>query len=347
MKRERGLLVALAAAGAMVFGWSGVGSAQDVEQPGEEEGYSYTQPAAELIAPYDTSAGRVTFLVASNVSGRAVSTHWIFWNDSCSEEVDFSICLTPNDTIVVDPTNMSAVGADNQPVGPQISLTGRRGLVTIVAYETDDACSPYGPDTSIADNTIVGSFTFADTDDGYSFGNDALGLGTNQCSESDPTECVQVPGNPGDRFEFTVQTFNPTTVENSVVVLSHIAELAALGDNRPNGYVVPGTPAVVLNTSFIDTTEIPTSLPDVRVSCTRFLTVDEDDPLIPATTTVETSGIVRLQPRGQFPVGGSTYLYGIVGQAVGSLGSSASVKVETLEGSPSPAFIDGIDQNLF
>jgi len=126
-------------AGAMVLGLSTTSSA--VFQ--YEDGYSYTQPGAELVMPYDTDAGRVSFLVASNISGRQVTTHWIFWNESCNEEVNFSICLTPNDTVVVDPRNMQAMGPNNEVMGPEISLENVKGVVTVVAYETNESCAPF------------------------------------------------------------------------------------------------------------------------------------------------------------------------------------------------------------
>ena len=102
------------------------------------------------------------------------------------------------------------------------------------------------------------------------------------------------------------------------------------------------TPGIVPDklAAFIDTTEIPTSLPDITVGCTEFYSITGD--LIPDTTTVGTSGIVRLQPyRGL--ANGTDYLYGIVGQAIGDVGASSSIKQEQVEGSASAAFIDGMD----
>ena len=47
------------------------------------------------------------------------------------ELADFSICLTLNDTVVVDPTNARLLGAGNREQGPLINLTGRKGIVTV------------------------------------------------------------------------------------------------------------------------------------------------------------------------------------------------------------------------
>lgn len=329
--KERSWLFALVAAGAMVLGLSDTSSAGFAN----DDGYSYTQPGAELVMPYDTEEGRVTFLVASNISGRLVTTHWIFWNESCNEEVDFSICLTPNDTVVVDPRNMQGIDANNEAVGPAISLSGVKGLATVIAYESDGDCTPYGAEGEdeypIADNALVGSFTFADTNNGYSFGNDALALGIDG-------GVVQVPEPAsGNDYEFVIQTFNPDSVDASLVVLSHLREWS-------DDTVRPSALPIRLSTNFVDTTEIPTSLPDTTVSCTEFYSISDN--LIPAATTVSTSGILRMQPQAGLTAG-TDYLYGIVGQAISAYGSSSSVKVEQIPGSASPAFIDGTDSGLF
>ena len=342
VKRERSWLVALAIAGAMVLGLSGTSSA--VFQL--DDGFSYTQPGAELVMPYDTTEGKETFLVASNIGSEDVSTHWIFWNETCSEEVNFSICLTQNDTVIVDPRNMHGVGPDNEQVGPDISLDEVRGVVTVIAYETDEDCSPFGDFSSpiFADDSIVGAFTFADVGVGYSFGNDAFALGavgsTIQVPEPgdfDPADgnCVApFPGGDQCDFEFAIQTFNPNTVEASVVVLTHLEE-------DPGDAVVPASGTMRFATSFVDTTEIPVSLPDTTVSCTEFYSIAGD--IIPETTTVSTSGIIRLQPVAGL-TNGEDYLYGIVGQAVDQFGASSSLKVEQVEGSASGAFVDGAAQ---
>lgn len=323
MKQERSWLVALVAAGAMVLGLSDANAAL------YDEMRSYTQPGAELVMPYDTDAGRVSFLVVSNISTEQVSTHWVFWNEDCDEAVNFSICLTPNDTVVVDPRNMQAMNADNEGIGPEISLEDVKGVVTVVAYETNENCAPFTESSLIADDSIVGAFTFADTADGYSFGNDALALGLDAGGD------VEVPEpDLGFDYEFVLQTFNPESVDASIVVLSHLREYDGDGTVRPSSLTMR------FSTNFVDTTEIPTSLPDTTVSCTEFYSIAGD--LIPEATTVETSGIIRLQPQTGL-TNGTDYLYGIVGQSVLAYGASSSVKEEQVPGSPSPAFVDGMD----
>ena len=179
--RERRFLVALAAVSAIVMGSAGTSSAIL-----GDDGYSYTQPGAELVMPFDATEGKSSFLLVSNIAGTSssggaqVTTHWTFWSENCDELADFSICLTLNDTVVVDPTNARSLTAGNQEQGPLINLTGKKGIVTVTAYETDPTCADFHANGAVlTDDALVGTFTFADTNVGYSFGNDAFGLGLN------------------------------------------------------------------------------------------------------------------------------------------------------------------------
>ena len=135
--------------------------------------------------------------------GAKITTHWIFWGENCIELADYSVCLTERDTIVVDPTNMSAIGPDNKPNGPTINLSGSRGLVTVTAYQTDSDCNPWDETgRQLAQEALVGTFTIADLTYGYSFGNDALGLFSSNNQ-------VQLPN--GNVERYVLQTLNPTT----------------------------------------------------------------------------------------------------------------------------------------
>jgi hypothetical protein len=238
--------------------------------------------------------------------------------------------LTRNDTVVVDPRNTGGVGKDNEDVGPRVHLEDVRGTVIVVAYETNEDCDPFTDvsSPSIADDTIVGAFTLADIDVGYSFGNDAFGLGE---ADNVPNKIiVPTPDDEDLHYEFAIQTFRPESVEASQVILTHLQE------TNPTGPVVPVSSVLRFATSFVDTTEIPVSLPDTTVSCTEFFSISGD--LIPDSTTVSSSGIIRLQPTSGF-VDGRDYLYGIVGQAVDEYGASSSLKVEQVS-SASPAFLE-------
>ena len=125
-----------------------------------------TQPAAAVVMPFDQTAGHASFLLVSNTGSSreraAVTTHWSFWAEDCSHLADFDACLTLNDTIVVDPTKAGAIGPDNEPVGPAVDLSGRRGFVTVTAYQTDTACSgPSALGHELVDGALVAEATFS------------------------------------------------------------------------------------------------------------------------------------------------------------------------------------------
>jgi hypothetical protein len=322
VKREGKILAAFAVAGALSLAMSGTAHAILADDE-----YSLTQPGAELVMPFDAETGKATFLIASNITGTSfsgaaqITTHWIFWGTNCTELADASICLTLNDTIVVDPTDFHGVGKDNAQIGPKVDLTGKKGLVTVTAYETDDACTPFGQSSSLdfqkvlKDDAIVGVFTIADTDAGYSFGNDAFALGTDD--PLNPTKVIVPSG--ADIGRFHIQTLNPSTVDASLVVLAQLKEQSV-------GQVIP-TPASssqTYSTTYYDTIESPTSLPDTKVSCTVFTTIENG--MIPSFVDVPSAGIIALSPTPA--LSSETYLFGIVGQAVGSFGASSYLKID-------------------
>jgi hypothetical protein len=301
----------------------------------DDDGFSHTQPGAELIMPFDATEGKATFLLVSNINGTStfggaqVTTHWTFWSETCDELANFSICLTLNDTVVVDPTNARSQGPNNEDQGPIINLTGKRGLVTVTAYETNSTCGDFSQTGQVlVDDALVGTFTFADTEVGYAFGNDAFALGLNFLGTA-----VELP-EAALVNSFNIQVFDPTSVEASVVVLSHLREQSA-------GQVEPNPANIRFGTTFYDINEIPTSLPDQTAGCVKFTTISSEGTtagLIPPTVDVTTSGVIRLDPISGF--GSTDYLYGIVGQAVGPFGASSSAKVDRSEPSASRAFVD-------
>lgn len=314
MKREGRILAALVATGALSLGLSGLAQAALFDDQ-----YSLTQPATELVMPFDASEGKSSFLLVTNphaVSSDAsqVSTHWIFWGTNCKELADVSMCLTLNDTIVVDPHHITSVGPDNEPIGPTVDLTGDHGLVTVTAYETDGDCRPFFQTGGVLkDEAIVGTFTIADTTAGYSFGNDALGLFLN-----DSGTAVRLPDG-SDVERYALQTLNPDSVDASLVVLSELTETSTI--------VTPQTATTKYFASFYDNLEVNTSLPDVSVGCPVFRTLTGgDSPLIPDFVTIASSGILSLSPSPS--LSDTTYLFGIVGQAVGTFGESSRVKVQ-------------------
>jgi len=291
---------------------------------------SYTQPANALIMPFDVTEDQVSFMLASNLAGLSpvgdsfiagVTTHWSFWSETCDHLADVFICLTLNDTVIVDPRELSAIDAGNNPVGPQIDLSGERGFVVVTAYATDEICS----DASVrgfqlVDDAIVGTYTFADTVSQAAFGNDAIGLGTDFTGSF--TELPEI-----EAADFSIQTFNPETLDDSSVVLLSLREQSGSGSTAPFE-IGPNSANIRADLVFYDNLEIPTSLPEADISCAVFTSlIPGEDSLIPDTVSLLSSGFLRLD-RFTPGIGGDTgrFIYGIHGQAVGNFGGSSNIK---------------------
>ena len=314
MRRVERLVASLMAASALSLGLASSALAL------QDDNSSLTQPATELVMPFDNSYGKSSFLIVSNPHASsaeiaAVSTHWTFWNANCQELANLSICLTTNDTIVVDPTNMSAVGPDNKLSGPTVNLTGERGIVTVTAYQTDKYCGDWDQTgRQLAKSALVGTFTIADTNLGYSFGNDALGLFSENNYVDLPT---------GNVRRYVLQALNPQPVPGveteSLVITSWLII-------DKNGLAVPSDDGKQFWMTHHDNLEIATSLPDVEVGCVEFNSIASagKQPLVPNYVQINSSGILSLWPKEA----SDGYLFAIVGQAVGQFGASSRAKIE-------------------
>ena len=284
---------------------------------------SFTQPANALVMPFDATENYVSFFIVSNIAGTSgsaggdilgVTTHWAYWSDSCEHLVDVWVCLTLNDTIVVDPTDVSAIDVGNTPIGPVSDLTGHRGFVVVTAYETDEICSDGAIRGNIpVDNAIVGAATRANTDIGYSFGNDAIGLGLNATGSY-----TELPKTADE--DIHILTLNPSSIDASSVALLSLEEQAGSGDTA-GIEVGPNTSTITASLVLYDNLEIPTSLPDHSVRCADFTTMQPgvEGGLIPGTISVDSSGFLRLAGFNTDP---DEFVYAVHGQAVGSFGGS-------------------------
>ncbi len=282
---------------------------------------SFTQPANALVMPFDSTEDWVSFMIVSNIAGTSgtsggdilgVTTHWAYWSDTCQHLVDVWVCLTLNDTIVVDPTDISAIDVGNIQIGPKTNLEGERGFVVVTAYETDEICSDgsirgYAP----VDNAIVGGATRANIGIGYSFGNDAIGLGLD-----DTLSYTELPKGADDDVD--VLTLNPTTVDASSVAFLSLEERAGSGDTA-DVEVGPNTRTITANLVLYDNLEIPTSLPDHQIKCADFTSMVPGDGLIPNSISVDSSGFLRLK---NVNTNDDRFVYSVHGQAVGSFGGS-------------------------
>lgn len=282
---------------------------------------SFTQPANALVMPFDSTEDWVTFMIVSNIAGTSnsgggdilgITTHWAYWSDSCEHLVDVWVCLTLNDTIVVDPTDVSAVDVGNAQIGPTTDLSGKRGIVVVTAYETDEICSEGSlRNHSPVDNAIVGSATRANTNIGYSFGNDAIGLGLDAGGNY-----TELPSGTGDNID--ILTLNPTSVDASSVAFISLEEMSGSGDVG-DVEVGPNTANLTATLVLYDNLEIPTSLPDHTVRCADFTSMVPGEGLIPSSISVDSSGFLRLKNLNDQD---GEFVYAVHGQAVGSFGGS-------------------------
>lgn len=295
---------------------------------------SFTQPANALVMPFDETDGHATFFLVSNISGLSpagdgfiagVTTHWSYWSDSCSHLADVYVCLTLNDTVVVSPSDVSAIDAGNNPIGPKIDLSGNRGFVVVTAYATDEICSDSSVRGDIlVDDAIVGTYTFANTESQASFGNDAIGLGTDIFGNF-----TELPSAGYDKF--TIQTFNPEDLDDSTVVMLALQEKNGSGSTASYevGPYAPAVGGIRADLVYYDNLEIPTSLPEASFRCATFTSVipAAEGSLIPDTISLLSSGILRLDNFTP-AIGGDTgrFLYGIHGQAVANFGGSSNMK---------------------
>lgn len=283
---------------------------------------SLTQPTTELVMPFDATSGKASYMIVSNPhasspqGGAKITTHWTFWGQNCNELADLSMCLTERDTVVVDPTNIQAIGADNTPSGPLVNLAGSRGIVTVTAYETDTNCRPFDQTGKVLSRDgIVGTFTVADLETGYSFGNDAEGFNTDIRGYS-----IELPPHPtSDRGRYVLQTLNPSTLDASFVVMAWLTVI--------DGVAEPIDENTDFYTTYYDNLEVATSLPDVAMDCLEFSNLaGGTSPLIPDFVKPTSSGILALAPTKRDDRDG--YLFAVVGQAVGVFGGSSHAKVQ-------------------
>jgi hypothetical protein len=313
------------------------------------------QPAVALVMPFDVTEGRASFQLVSRIGGETgdpLATHWSFWSESCDHLADVFICLTPRDTVVVDPTALQGQvqkGQENVNTGPVIDLTGEKGFVTVTAFDSDtgsQTCDVIDPSTATATPALIGSWVVANTSTNAAFGNNAIGI----------VDGLTIPA--GADFFLTgpvggglfVQTFNPLDLQDSEVFFIGLASPAgnaafAESEVGPIPAALDNGSAVCCNTQYYDNLETFISLPDICLTCSSTDKIAEDPPLsgidlppiIPPSIPAATSGFVRLtncvvgSDDGNVPIGDATingidvttFLFAYHGMAVGPFGTSS------------------------
>lgn len=296
---------------------------------------------AALTGPWNQADGNVTFLTAHGANAvspttlvPAVVVHWTFWSENCEHLANFNTCLTQDDSVVIDPSDMGAIGPDNTRLDSRFDLTGRRGMYTAHAFEADERCrDPGDAGFTLVPGAMNGTWSIADTTTNAAFGDRAQGL------EVDPlTGSIAVPD--AEFGALDLPFFNPASLQDSDLILWTVVE--DFGDlpheiGPPQGRVFIGGRARVC-----DTQEVCLSLPDVVVSCALFSSLRPGpNSLVPETLMPGSSGFLRLSsPRfvtsdpvlgealgiaGQPPiVGRDVWIFSHHGQKLGPFGTGSS-----------------------
>ena len=312
------------------------------------------EPATALIMPFDVTDGRASFQLVSRTGGNGnpnLATHWSYWSESCDHLADVFICLTPRDTVVVDPTALQGQiqgGQTNTNTGPVINLTGEKGFVTVSAFDASDSdnCDAADPETLTDTPALIGSWVVANTSTNAAFGNNAIGIVDGQTLPAAGDFFLTGPVAGG----LFLQTFNPLDLQDSEVFFIGVAfpaGNAAFADTEigPIPAALTNGSAVCCNAQYYDNVESFVSLPDICLTCSGTAKIAENEALtaidlpaiIPASIPAETSGFVRLtncqvgSDDGNIPIGDttvngidlSTFLFAYHGMAVGPFGTSA------------------------
>jgi len=269
-----------------------------------------------LVMPFDLTTGHKTYFQVANPNGRSsdslpqILTHWTAWSENCDHLADTNICLTLNDSIVVDPTDIHSVDAHNNELGPKIDLTGHRGYFVVTAFATDQGCTV--PST-LVDCAITGVFTIANTDSGSSFGSAAFGFHSDGNQTKVPSLITAT--------DVDLLTFDPKTLDDSEVVLIPVQEGAGRlpGELGPPPSAASGGTAVTASADFFDNLETGTSLPDVDIPCALFSSMKGG--IIPDFAQPNSSGYIRLSKFLVPPSSSALFLVGFHGEAVGPYGA--------------------------
>jgi len=174
----------------------------------------------------------VSYQLVSRHGGReTVATHWSYWAADGRHLFDVLVCLTPNDTTVMDVGAVQGevqIAGTNQRTGGAGDLSGERGIVVVVAYETEAGggggaagCRPRDPSRPTAERALVGSWTIADPRTNAAFGSDALGLAPDVLPDPMHLEAG-----------LWIGTFNPESLGDSAVILIGLQTMAGRGRSR-------------------------------------------------------------------------------------------------------------------
>jgi hypothetical protein len=292
---------------------------------------TFTEPAASLVFPWDATSGKASFAIVSRggvpQTSKAIATHWAYWAADCKHLADVVICLTPRDTIVVDPTSLQGEvqqGAKNVKTGPVIDLSGQRGLATVTAYQADGAL----PDRGRAGAARPGDRRLVDDREHE----DEFGVRRRGDRLS---EQRRLPGS-GDPRSGSAHSDAQSRGDSPVIVLPVRFPFG----NAQFASTEPGPlKGVTCDSAFVDNLENSTSLPSVTYKCAGFNPISAatavekgDPPIIPDTLTLSSSGFLQFSNcrLATGPIIGKRFIFAFHGQSVGPFGTVAIGKYTNL-----------------
>jgi len=273
---------------------------------------SHMEAAVSLVMPFDATTGHASYQLVSRKGAAVpvVATHWSFWSDSCDHLGDVMICLTDNDTVVVDPTKVQSQiqrFGENLNLGPVLDFSGSRGFITVSQFEANvdaPSCVPADRTTLLAEPSLVGSWTIADTRTNAAFGNNALGFLSTDTPQALPDATEFFTDTAGVQLQF----YNPETLTDSEVIVIGIGSPAGNGEfagveiGPIPALLNNGNDAMCCNAEYYDNIETNISIPDLCFTCASFTAItekladkaDNQGFLIPTSKAPKTSGFLSL-----------------------------------------------------
>jgi len=277
------LSMGVALATALAVCWT---PAARADLSGGSDTVTYSQGATTLVMPFDQTGNKVSYELVSVINRSAnaspVATHWSFWADDCRHLRDVLICLTPNDTVLVDPTKLHGEiqqpnPPENNPTTPDFNIGKERGSVFVTAFEADTGSSGLDcrvfPDFTTVPGVLVGSWTIADTGTNSAFGANAIGLSgvTDSAADVGPDPDVLLGSINGiGEGGLKLQSFNPQSVDDSDVIVLTVDSSGGFGSFSSHEWGPIHGVETCCDVEYDDDIEIQTSHPQFCFQCTGF-----------------------------------------------------------------------------
>ena len=269
---------------------------------GGSDTVTYSQGATTLVMPFDLTGNKISYEIVSviNYSGSfPIATHWSYWADDCRHLRDVTICLTPNDTVVVDPTKLHGeIQQPNPPVNnpttPDFNIGKVRGSVFVTAFDADTGVSGLDCKTIrevTIPNSLIGSWTIADTGTNAAFGAGAIGIdGINEAATvgngtPDPDALLGTVFGLGEGG-LKLQTFNPQDLGDTDVIVLTVDTFGGFGSYENFEWGPIRQAETCCDVEFTDNLEINTSHPQFCFECSGFAAMGPDGALVGSTDPI-------------------------------------------------------------